>query len=88
MPSSHSSPKTSSTSRPATVTDVLIRVCRKLLEANRQKLDNDPDIRGIELRIRLTDTQQLPKTALLSVLQEMSLTSENCVDPETYIFHP
>lgn len=69
------------------MTDVLIAICRRVLESNRVKLDRDPNIRGVELTIRLSEKHQVPRTALLNVLQETKLTTtEFSMKSETYKF--
>ena len=51
--------------RPYTLTDILQKVVRKTLEKNRSLIDNNSDIRGITVTVKLSD-QQIPYKVFLT----------------------
>ena len=55
------------------ITDIFIRICRQILEANRAKIDGDPSIKGIKLDIRLSDCQKIPRSVSFDLAHEENL---------------
>ena len=53
-----------------TLTDVLMRACRQLLERKRGVLDGCPDIRSVTITIKLTDKGQIPYKMFLTPQHE------------------